>query len=61
MFEDLDNIPRNAPKKPKPLDKLSIEELQDGIREMKEEIVRYEAEIVKKKAHKDAMSSLFKK
>ncbi len=61
MFEDLDNVPRNAPKKPKPLDKLSVEELQDGIKDMKEEILRYEAEIVKKKAHKDAVSSLFKK
>ena len=44
MFEDLDNIPRNAPKKPKPLDKMSIEELEDGIREMQDEIKRYEWE-----------------
>ena len=59
MF-DPENEPRNMPKKPKPLDKLSVEELEQGIREMKDEIVRYEAEIVKKKAHKEAMSALFK-
>ncbi len=59
MFDD-ENLPRNMPKKPKPLDKLSIEELEQGIADMKDEIVRYENEIKKKKAHKDAMSSLFK-
>ena len=62
MFdEDKDNEPRNQPKKLKPLDKLSIDELREGIEEMKSEIVRYEQEIAKKKAHKEAMSSLFKK
>ncbi len=60
MFEDLDNTPRNAPKKPKPLDNMSVEELEKGILEMKDEIVRYEKEIARKKAHKDAMSKLFK-
>jgi uncharacterized small protein (DUF1192 family) len=61
MFEDPDNLPRNAPKKPKPLDKISIEELEEGIREMQDEILRYQAEIAKKKAHQQAASSLFKK
>jgi len=60
MFLDDDNTPKNQPKKPKPLDKLSIGELEDYIREMKEEIIRVEQEIVRKKAHKDAVSSLFK-
>jgi uncharacterized small protein (DUF1192 family) len=60
MFDD-ENLPRNMPKKPKPLDKLSIEELEQGIADMKDEIVRYEKEIAKKRAHKEAMSSLFKK
>lgn len=57
---DPDLEPRHAPKKPKPLDNLSIEELEQGIRDMKDEIVRYEKEIAKKKAHRDAVSSLFK-
>lgn len=62
MFdEDKDNLPRNQPKKPKLLDNLSIEELEQGIVEMRDEIMRYEKEIAKKKAHKEAMSSLFKK
>ena len=34
--------------------------LEQGIADMKDEILRYEAEIKKKKAHKEAMSSLFK-
>lgn len=59
MFDD-DNLPRNAPKKKKPLDNMSIEELENYIAEMKEEIVRVEQEIKKKKAHKEAMSALFK-
>lgn len=59
MFDD-DNLPRNAPKKPQSLDKFSIEELEERIRTMKEEIIRAEQEIAKKKAHKDAVSSLFK-
>ena len=61
MFEDLDNTPRHGPKKLKPLDQLSVEELEQGIRDMQEEILRYQAEILKKKTHKEAMSSLFKK
>lgn len=59
MFDD-DNQPRNAPKKPRPLDDMSIEELENYIAEMKEEIVRVEQDIAKKKAHQDAASSLFK-
>ena len=61
MFdEDKDNEPRNQPKKLKPLDKLSIEELRTGIQEMKDEIVRYEKEIERKKAHAAAAASIFK-
>ena len=59
MFDD-DNLPRNAPKKPKPLDNMSVEELEEYIRDMKDEILRVEKEIAKKKAHKDAVSGLFK-
>lgn len=61
MFdEDKDNLPRNQPKKLKPLDKLSIDELRQGIEDMKSEIVRYEKEIERKKAHAAAASSIFK-
>lgn len=59
MFDD-ENLPRKEKPKPKPLDNMSIEELEESIRAMKEEIARAEAEIVKKKKHRDAMSSLFK-
>ena len=59
MF-DPENEPRNAPKKPKLLDNMSIEELQRYIQDMKDEILRVEKEIVKKKAHKDAAASIFK-
>lgn len=58
-FDD-ENEPRNQPKKLKPLDKLSVDELRQGIEDMKSEIVRYEKEIERKKAHAAAASSLFK-
>lgn len=59
MFED-DNQPKNQPKKPRNLDPLSIDELEDYIDALKDEIKRVENEITKKKAHKDAASSIFK-
>lgn len=59
MFDD-ESEPRNQPKKPKPLDKLSIDELRQGIEDMKAEITRYEKEIERKKAHAAAASSIFK-
>ena len=59
MF-DPENEPRNAPKKPKNLDNMSIEELHQYIQDMKDEILRVEKEILKKKAHKDAAASIFK-
>jgi len=61
MFdEDKDNEPQNQPKKLKPLDKLSVDELREGIEEMKIEIARYEQEIERKKAHATAAATLFK-
>lgn len=59
MFDD-ETAPRRQPKKPRVLDNMSVDELEDYIREMKEEIIRAEGEIRKKKAHRDAASSLFK-
>ena len=59
MLDD-DNIPRNMPKKLRPLDKMSVTELDEYIAEMKAEITRVEQEIARKKAHAAAVSSLFK-
>lgn len=59
MFdEELD--PRTKKRKPRPLDNMSVEELENYIVELRDEIIRVEADIKKKKAHKDAVSSLFK-
>ena len=60
MFKDDNDKPKNQPKAPKNLDPLSIDELENYIEDLKAEITRVEAEIDKKKAHKDAASSIFK-
>jgi uncharacterized small protein (DUF1192 family) len=60
MFNDDDLDPLTKRRKPRPLDNMSIAELEEYIEELKAEITRVEADIVKKKAHKDAISSLFK-
>jgi len=52
--------PQKQPKKLRVLDDMSIDELEAYIQEMKDEIARVEADIKKKKAHKDAISSMFK-
>ncbi len=57
---DPENEPLNQPKKLKSLDKMSIQELEQYIQDMKDEIARVEQEIKKKKAHRDAVSSIFK-
>jgi uncharacterized small protein (DUF1192 family) len=59
LFDD-DLDPKTKKKALKPLDKLSIDELGDYIISLKEEIIRVETEVARKKAHKDAMSGLFK-
>jgi uncharacterized small protein (DUF1192 family) len=60
MLTDDDTEPRNRPKKPKPLDNLSIDELKQYVVDLKDEIIRVEAAIKAKEAHKAAMSALFK-
>ena len=42
------------------LERMSLDELQEYINEMKKEIIRVEAEIQKKKEHMDSVSSVFK-
>lgn len=59
LFED-DLDPKTKKKALKPLEKLSIDELMGYIDDMKSEIERVETEIARKKAHRDAVSGLFK-
>jgi len=43
------------------LDTLGIEELRDYIGELKEEIVRVEADIARKQGHRSAADSIFRR
>lgn len=43
------------------LDTLSVEELRDYIGELKEEIVRVEADIARKQSHRSAADAFFRK
>lgn len=60
MFED-DLDPKTKRLKPRNLDSLSVDDLRAYVEDMKAEIVRVEANITKKEAHKNAISELFKK
>lgn len=60
MFLDDDTDPKTKKQKPRVLDNLSVPELREYIRQMKEEIVRVEADIQKKEQHKAAADALFK-
>lgn len=59
MFDD-DLDPRHRKAGTKSLDPLSIDELKNYIVELKAEIDRAEAEIVKKQSHKSAADSVFR-
>ena len=59
MFDDLE--PRKKPPVLKNLEPMSVDELTAYVAEMKEEIIRVEAEISKKKNYATAASSFFKK
>lgn len=58
LIDDLE--PQNQPKKSKPLDGMSIDELKLYVVALQDEIVRVEAAITAKQAHMQAVSSLFK-
>ncbi len=45
---------------PRKFDNMSIEEIEDYVVELKDETVRAEEEIAKKKASRDAAASVFK-
>ena len=57
--EDLE--PRKAKPKPKNLDPLSIDELNNYIAELEAEIARVKSEMAKKSAHLSAAAAFFKK
>ncbi len=61
MLTDDDTDPKTKRLKPRILDNLSIDDLKLYIDDMKAEIARVESDIVKKQAHKNAVSNLFKK
>ncbi len=56
-----DPEPRQSAPRPRLLDPLSIDELRAYIVELKAEIVRVEAAIKAKVAHRDAVAALFGK
>ena len=58
MFDD-ENFGK-VPAKPKDLEPMSLDELDDYIVALKDEIVRAESEIERKKKHMAAASSVFK-
>jgi uncharacterized small protein (DUF1192 family) len=58
-IEDLE--PRKTKPKPKNLDALSVDELEDYIRELEAEILRVKGEIARKSAHLNAATAFFKK
>ena len=61
MLIDDDLEPKNRPKKPRPLDAMSVEDLEAYVAELKAEILRVEAAIAAKSAHRAAADAFFKK
>ena len=61
MLIDDDLEPKNRPKKPKPLDAMSVEDLRIYVDELKAEAARAEAAIAAKSAHLAAADALFRK
>ncbi|HLG86163.1 MAG TPA: DUF1192 family protein [Alphaproteobacteria bacterium] len=60
MLMDDDLEPRTGPKKPKPLDGMSVEELRTYIDDLRAEIARAESALASKSAHLAAAAALFK-
>lgn len=62
MVDDDDLPPRKRSRLEKlTLDTLSVEELRDYIGELREEIVRVEADIARKQSHRSAADAFFRK
>jgi uncharacterized small protein (DUF1192 family) len=60
MIFDDDTDPKTKKQKLRSLDNLSVPELRDYIQQLKNEIMRVEADIQKKEKHKAAADALFK-
>lgn len=60
MLMDDDLEPTNRPKKPRPLDGMSVEELRTYVDTLKAEIARVETAIAAKSAHLAAAAAFFK-
>lgn len=58
---DWDELEPKKKPKPRDLSVLGVSELNDYIGELREEITRAEAEIVKRGSHKDAAEAFFRK
>ena len=59
---DMDELePRRKPTQQKPLDPLSVEELEEYIAALETEIARARAAIAAKRSHKAGADSLFRK
>ena len=61
MMEEQDLEPQHKRKKPKDLDVMSIEALEEYIAEMEAEIERARAAISAKKDHRSAAEDIFKR
>ena len=60
MLIDEDLEPKGGPKKPKPLDTMSVDDLRSYVADLKAEIVRVEAAIEAKTSHLAAAAAFFK-
>ncbi len=60
MFSDDDLDPKTKRLKARPLDNMSVPELKDYVAQLKEEIIRAEADMAKKEKSKAAADALFK-
>lgn len=58
---DWDDLEPKKKPKPRDLSALGVKELTGYIAELREEITRTEAEIVKRDSHKDAAEAFFRK
>ena len=61
MILDEETDPKFKRQKPRNLDALSVPELRDYVAQLKDEIVRVEADIAKKEKHKASIEALFGK
>ena len=60
MIFDDDTDPKTKKPKLRALDNMSVPELREYVRQLKDEIARAEADIQKKEKHKAAADALFK-